>query len=376
MFSKGGFYNDRVSTQIVNDPLSKIKAVLSTHERLIVWSPGSPDPDFLAGAEVLRQMGRLHNCHIDILGAKPLSLEVNRRLVHDFSIPYRVIRQRDLEGVSGIIVIDYAKATPPAMAVDLPVLLHIDHHQAFIEDKGAENRILDLEVGAVSTLIADWLLQCQEKWCQYILESCATILYYAIQVDTDALLHASPRDRTISDHLRSMVNESWLKKNLKIRLNVFQRERVEWGLERAVNHEGTLLCGLGLLSATERDLIAITSDFLVKRKGIELTAVFALIHTKEHLTLDVSLRSKSKRIDLYDLIQKITDEGGARPFKGAYQINMDYFLPLLESDLLWQIIEESTRFHIISALKPELKQKIWSPISSWLKNLGRFFSPD
>ncbi len=360
-----------------NEALEQIISVLTEHAHLIVWSPGSPDPDFLAAAEVLRQMGLGHNCRIDILGAKPLSLDVNRRLVNDFSIPYRVIRTHDLAGVEGVIVVDYPKATSPPATPNLPIVLHIDHHQPSLENGEAGIRIIDQEVGAVSTLVGEWLMACSdENWCRETLMRCATLLYYAIQVDTDALLHASQRDRSVSEQLRPLSEEMWLKKNLRLRLNATQRDRLKWGIDRAIENEGVLLCGLGLLSATERDLIAISADLLIKRKGIELSAVFALIRTKDYLTLDVSLRSHSNRIDLHDLIQRITSEGGARPFKGAYQINMDYFLPLAESEGLWQLVEDSTRHQIALAMKPESRKTRWSPISSWLRRLGRFFMPE
>ena len=342
----------------------------------MVWSPGSPDPDFLAAAEVVRRIGLKLGCSVRICGAKPLSLDVNRRMVKDFSIPYRLANKSDFTEIEGLIILDYARAAAPPMASSLPLLLHIDHHQQQDSSAHVHHRIIDQEIGAVSTLFGEWLMNAEEPWLQEILANCATILYYAIQVDTDALLHAHERDRKVSEFLRPLIHQTWLERNLRLRLSEFQQVRLRQGIEKAREEDGVLFCGLGILPSTERDFIAISSDLLIRRKGVDLTAVYAMIKGKEHLTLDVSLRSKSERIDLHDLIKRITSEGGARPFKGAYQINMDYFLPLIESEELWQLVEDSTHIHIISALSPAAKRAAWSSMAAWIRRLGKAFTQE
>jgi len=321
----------------------------------------------------MRQMGKVLGCRVDILGAKPLSLEVNRRLIRDFTIPYRVYRPSDSAGLEGLIIVDYARVSTPEAGQKLPVLLQIDHHQPVDGETDSPIMILDREVGAVSTLIVEWIRDCGTEWCEEILKRCATPLYYAIQADTDSLLHAGERDRAASEFLRPLCNESWLNRNLRLRLDSFQRERLKWGIERVLEKDGVLFCGLGLLSPTERDLIAISADLLAKRKGVELTSVYALILGKDQLTLDVSLRTRKRHVDLFRLIRRITSEGGARPFKGAYQISMDYFLPFAKSDAFWKIVEESTRQQIEKAMKPETKRKEWLNVSRWIKRLERLF---
>lgn len=357
-------------------PLERLKALFRNHDRLAVWSPGSPDPDFLASAEVLRQMGGEMNCRVVILGAKPLSLEVNRRLIRDFSIPYRMVRSADFETVKGLILVDYPREVLPEGASTIPLLLHIDHHRPGDGNGDELVRILDSDAGAVSTMVTEWLRDCGESWCEKILKVCATPLYYAIQADTDSLLHAGERDRVASEFLKPMCDESWLKKNLRLRLDSFQRERLKWGIERSLVEEGVLYCGLGILPSTDRDLIAISADLLSKRKGVELTSVYALIQGKDQLTLDVSLRTRKRHVDLFRLIRRITSEGGARHFKGAYQINLDYFLPSVQSDELWNVVDFTTRKQIRKAIRTETERKGWFPIGSWVRRLERLFKSE
>ena len=47
-------------------------------------------------------------------------------------------------------------------------------------------------------------------------------------------------------------------------------------------------------------------------------------------------------LNLNDVIKAITAEGGARKFKGAYQINMDYFSRCPDRALLWDVIRLTT----------------------------------
>lgn len=355
-------------------PLALLRELFTSHKRVIVWSPVSPDPDFLAAAQALLHIGAHFGSRVKIRGDKPLSLQVNRRMVRDFSIPYRIIASRDCSGVDGVIVLDYARPIPPALAPSLPVLLHIDHHQPADEFKDLGRQIVDMDIGAVSTLIGEWLIASGQDWCLTILKKCATALYYAIHADTDGLIHAFVRDQAVADYLGPLCSANWLNRHLRVHLNAQQQERLEKGLAAAVEKDGVLLCGLGLLAHTERDLIAVSSDMLIQRKGISLAAVYALIRSPDHLTLDVSLRSRSKKIDLHDLIRRITQDGGARHYKGAFQINMDYFMPLAETAELWRSVESCTWLQIHAALHSDSGRTTRYTAARWLRRMRRFFN--
>jgi nanoRNase/pAp phosphatase (c-di-AMP/oligoRNAs hydrolase) len=358
------------------DDWTKILGLLGSYRSLAVWSAGSPDPDFLACAEVVRRVGDMRNCQVKILGAKPLSLEVNRRLIRDFFIPYKVASAEDFRGVEGIVILDYARVARTKLAPDLPVLLHVDHHERLPPDGDDPLDIVDTEIGAVATLFVEMLLEQGEEPFIEILKGCATPLYYAIMVDTDHLVHASHRDREMATTLKGWLDEAWLSAHMPVHFTESQQKRLQTGIDQATVEGGVWLCGLGVLPLTERDFIAIAADLLIRRKNAELVGVYALIRSRKHLTLDVSLRAHNRETHLLPLIQSITHEGGARPHKGAYQINMDYFLPLAESDDLWHLVEESTRHQIMTAFQQPGVRGRWSALGTWLKRLGRMFEPD
>jgi len=83
---------------------------------------------------------------------------------------------------------------------------------------------------------------------------------------------------------------------------------------------------------------------LLKKSGHRLVAVFAIVENsrKKETYLDVSLRTRSKAVDMNRLIKKITPNGGGRRYKGAYQVKLNYLKHTPERDMLWQVVETAT----------------------------------
>jgi nanoRNase/pAp phosphatase (c-di-AMP/oligoRNAs hydrolase) len=102
--------------------------------------------------------------------------------------------------------------------------------------------------------------------------------------------------------------------------------------------------GIGYIDVDQRDSIAITADLLLKKPDNETVVVYALVEDKrkEEIFLDVSFRSRSENLDINALIKSITPTGGGRQYKGAYQINLDYFKVCPDKELLWRVVESTT----------------------------------
>ena len=97
--------------------------------------------------------------------------------------------------------------------------------------------------------------------------------------------------------------------------------------------------------------------------------MFALIEKKEGLTLAASLRTASKRFDLNRFIKRITSEGGARAFKGAFQVDLDYFRYCPDRELLWKIVHMTT----VEALKRQGVPMETGRWRTWWKKFRRPF---
>ncbi len=105
-----------------------------------------------------------------------------------------------------------------------------------------------------------------------------------------------------------------------------------------------MLAGVGYVDESNRDSIAVIADFLLNREEVASVVVFAIIEKEENrgLTLDASFRSKHEHLNLNDIIKNITSDGGARKFKGAYQIPLNYFTRCPEKEQLWELVKCTT----------------------------------
>ncbi|MCP5104470.1 MAG: DHH family phosphoesterase, partial [bacterium] len=79
-------------------------------------------------------------------------------------------------------------------------------------------------------------------------------------------------------------------------------------------------------------------DFLLKREDISTAVVFSIVEKQNGLTLNVSFRTKKEDYNLNSLIKRITSQGGGRKYKGAYQVDLDYFFNCPDRDLLWKMV--------------------------------------
>ncbi len=112
----------------------------------------------------------------------------------------------------------------------------------------------------------------------------------------------------------------------------------------------------------KRDLIALIGDFLLNREDISKVIVFSIIEKKDSLILDASIRTKKEKFNINSFIKKITASGGARNFKGAFQINLDYFRFCPDRKMLWDLIYVTTLEAIHSGSKMNIKESFISLI--------------
>jgi nanoRNase/pAp phosphatase (c-di-AMP/oligoRNAs hydrolase) len=122
---------------------------------------------------------------------------------------------------------------------------------------------------------------------------------------------------------------------------------------------------LGFIEGKNRDAIAISADFLMARQDISKVMVYALVKRNRGLSLDVSIRTREKRFNLNAFIKKITQEGGARTFKGGYQVNLDYFVNCPDPDLVWKVVSLTT-LETLQRLTVTKKMPFLKQVGRWI----------
>jgi hypothetical protein len=119
-------------------------------------------------------------------------------------------------------------------------------------------------------------------------------------------------------------------------------------VENKVEYKDWIFTGIGFIDESIRDSISIIADFMIQRFRCSVVIIFAAIITQKPrgLRLDASFRTDDEKMDLNLLIKEITQTGGGRKYKGAYQVDLNYFADCPDKDKLWEVIESTTIAHI------------------------------
>ncbi len=305
-----------------------LAASIRKYRNILIIIKGSPDPDAIASSFALSALCRKLGVSSTIISGKKVSLPENRMFIATLNIPVRFSPDLpDIRHFDAYIVTDFQSPSAHEIAGDLPCAVFIDHHEHDGEEARADFSLRNTDAGSTSTIIALLLKEMGVKLELSDMVPVSTALLYGIYTDTDKYSHAGRLDYEALDYLSGFSDHEAFNKISSTPLSRETLELLKTAIRVKVAHKNWLIAGLGYVGADNRDSIAVIADFLLKREKHHAVVVFAAIESADgsRLTLDASLRSESDMLNLNDIIKAITAEGGARKFKGAYQVNMDYF---------------------------------------------------
>jgi nanoRNase/pAp phosphatase (c-di-AMP/oligoRNAs hydrolase) len=280
-----------------------------------------------------------------IISANKLSLPENRAFVNILGIPLHISPALpNIKEFDAYIVADYQSPAVRELVGPLPCAVFIDHHEPSDEEIRADFILRETRAGSTSTLIALLIKNQRIELESEVMKSVSTALLYGIYTDTDKYSHAGELDYEALSYLSKYSDHDLFNRISSTALSRKTLELIKKAIENKTSYKDWLIAGIGYVDADSRDSIAIVADFLLKREKFSMVIVFAAIEDKERgrLTLDASFRSASGSLNLNDVIKKITPEGGARRFKGAYQVDIGYFSHCPDRKLLWNVIYLST----------------------------------
>lgn len=318
---------------------------LEQYRRILILIKGSPDPDAIASSFAMSAICAELGITASIVAEKKLSLQENRNFVSRLKIPLTYIPpEPDLNDFDAYIVTDSQSPLAPGITGKLPCAAFIDHHEPGGEDIEAGFMIQDTNVGSTSTIIALLLRDLGRDLDPGVMAAVSTALVYGIYTDTDKYSHAGTLDYEALDYLSKYSDAGLFTTISSTHLSKTTLQLLKKAITHGEIHKNWLITGVGYVDAEHRDSIAIIADFLIRREKTEAVVVFAIIEDpkRNRIALDASLRSSREQIDLNEIIRGITPEGGARKFKGAYQIQLDYFRHCPDRGLLWKLVEITT----------------------------------
>lgn len=323
-----------------------IITIIQKYNKMLVFVKGSPDPDVIASSFALKTLCSLYNTELSIISLLPVSLPQNQALIKKLDIPISFLSKLpDLSCYDAYIVLDHQIAQVEEIGKNLPCAIHIDHHEKAETLIDPELRILTDEAGSVSTILALTYkeLKIEKNINKTLMQRIATALTYGINTDTDNMKIAHEHDKEAMKFLKPYVDIENLNRISNIPFSEETLTVLGKAMLNQVRYENWIICGVGFLPESFRDSIAIVADFILENEDATTVIVYAAIESETgNFHLDSSLRTKNINFDLNHFIKKITSNGGARHFKGAYQIDLNYFSKCPDKNLLWQIIQDST----------------------------------
>jgi nanoRNase/pAp phosphatase (c-di-AMP/oligoRNAs hydrolase) len=330
--------------------------VLNKYGSIVIYIQGSPDPDAMGSSFAIKKLCDLLGIRADIVAAVEPSLPQNRAMISRLGIHLKYEKSAgNLDQYDAYAVVDFQSAHVKGLSGKIPCALHIDHHEEIDEDVKVDLKMTGTGAGSVSSMIGLALRESDFQGKESILADAATALVLGIQTDTDNYRHAGDDDflalaflSPYSDH--KIINDISGIPFSDVTINLLKKARAE-----KILYKDWLIAGVGFISDRHRDSIAIIADFLIREEGCTTAVVFALVEKNggKNLVLDASVRTKDSDLDLDFLIKQITQEGGGRPFKGAYQVNLDYFVNCPNRDMLWDLVSRTTG-NVITRLRDNI----------------------
>ncbi len=325
----------------------KLLATLKNYRNILIVIKGSPDPDGIAASFALQILCETLGIPATLIATTDVSLEQNKQLVADLAIPIRFSAEPpDITPYDAYIVADHQSARVPFIKHNIPCAVHIDHHVPVQEDVPIDLPIRQEAASATSTLVG---LIYKELGLFSTLEQAlrtriATALVWGIQTDTDGFSKAQQLDYEALNYLSPFVDRNVISRLMGTAASDQPIGLIATAIKNKVKYRDWLIAGIGYLDASRRDALALIADFLLQQEQVALVAVFAVVESDSNkgLVLDVSIRVREETFNLDSLIKKINPDGGARKFKGAYQINLDYFKACPDRQLLWEVINATT----------------------------------
>lgn len=315
----------------MRNPEIELARAIKGHQNILICIQGSPDPDALASAFALKLLSEKHGKRARVVATKKLSLSQNQQFVKLLSLPYEVADNfaNLLSWADSYMVVDHPSPEIKGVSDSLPCLVHIDHHEPRNCALTVQMQWRSKNVGSTSTLVSLILEKSYVdlKFSEYEMERMTTALLFGIQTDTDKYALAAKLDYSAIHFLSRFCNGKILRKIAAVPLSKTTASHLRLAEKNKKIYKDWLITGIGYVQEKNRDDIAIIADFLLRREKVALVVVYALIYNerKKRLTLDASLRSSDAKFRLNSMIRRITRNGGARKFKGAFQVNLDYF---------------------------------------------------
>ena len=318
--------------------------------RVLVVIKSYPDPDSIACSLAFQYIGRLYGIQSSILYFDEISHHENKALVKKLGIEMlRYEADFDFSLYDYLVFSDTQTSDLPvsvSLTKEIPALLLVDHHKNLGNQKALFVDVRE-NAGATSSIYAEYLMEGPvhlETADSHSIQV-ATALMHGIRSDTDQFHLAKELDYKAASYLSRFVDRELLMVISQQLTSAKTMDITQTALENKKIKENYLLAGVGFVREEDRDGIAQTADYLLRREGIDTVIVYGIVGESY---IDGSLRTRSAILDpdkwlktIFGFNEKGQPFGGGRKDKGGFQLPLGFFTRCSDTELLWQISQHT-----------------------------------
>lgn len=348
----------------------RLVKVIKRYSHLLIAIKGSPDPDAMASAFALKEICKSQQIQAVIDSPVYPSLAQNIQIVKNLHLPIHFQNfDKSVKSCDSYAVLDNPSVFVEGVTGVIPCAIHIDHHQQVKEDYPVDFRLVTEKTGSTSTILSLMIkeLETSLKWNRRQVVKVATALFFGIKTDTNNFQYSSTIDQQAAAYLKPHVDMELISDISSRSFSKAALAILDLAIENQLIEQRWLISGIGYINKKQRDIMAITADFLLRREDVDHVVVFAIVRDKVGLTLEASVRTKDESFNLNRFVQKISHLAGARKYKGAFQVNLDFFRYCQDEDLLWQLVYLTT----MEALKDQTRVNFYGTARNLYRKIFR-----
>jgi nanoRNase/pAp phosphatase (c-di-AMP/oligoRNAs hydrolase) len=327
---------------------------------LLVALRGHPDPDGIACALAQAHIAaRLGVAHTTIGYCHELSHRENRALVKLLGLELRKIRSvNDAGKVDFLALVDSLELDPELTdTAGIEILTIVDHHKALAPPK-ARFFDLRLEAGATATMFVEYIDELAPLDADIEEDrKIATALMHGLSTDTDDFMLARAADFQAAARIAEICDRDLLADLNRRLIAPSAMDVISRSLSSLVVRRNFAMAGVGFISEADRDTIAQSADFLVRREDIDTVVVYGVVGDK---TIEGSLRTHSPSVDPAGWLEQAFGHddkgrayGGGRRDKGGFRIPIGFLGRSTDRTQLWTLVEHAMRTALFRQLGDE-----------------------
>ena len=250
----------------------RLRALLQEYSggRMAIVLQTNPDPDGIASGVALKRYAKAFGIDADIIYDGDIGHPQNRALVNLLELDLKRAKYVNFNRYRAFALVDVATHANCALPKEILPTIVIDHHTVPSSEVGARYQDIT-KVGSASTLLTNYLRYAMVE----VDRATAAALVIGILTDTQNFTRgATPTDFDAFEHLMKLADLDLVG---RIQSPAVSPEALDV-LARAI--KGSKLKGGYLITyvgeVKDRDLIALTADFLLKREGVMTAFVYGI----------------------------------------------------------------------------------------------------